>query len=63
MPNNPILNLFGRSPIGPMQRHMAKAHECTEQLVPFIDALMAEDWTEAERIQLQISTLNAKPTR
>ena len=57
MPNNPILNLFGRSPIGPMQRHMAKAHECTEQLVPFIDALMAEDWVEAERIQLQISHL------
>ena len=57
MPNNPFLNLFGRSPIGPMQRHMAKAHECTEQLVPFIDALMAEDWVEAERIQLQISQL------
>ena len=57
MPNNPFLNLFGRSPIGPMQRHMAKAHECTEQLIPFIDALMAEDWLEAERIQLQISQL------
>ena len=57
MPNNPFLNLFGRSPIGPMQRHMAKAHECATQLLPFIDALMAEDWVEAERIQLQISHL------
>lgn len=57
MPNNPFLNLFGRSPIGPMQRHMAKSHECTEQLVPFMDAVMAEDWAEAERIQQQISHL------
>ncbi|MFA5677301.1 MAG: TIGR00153 family protein [Pseudomonas sp.] len=57
MPNNPFMNLFGRSPIGPMQRHMAKAHECTMQLLPFIDALMAEDWVEAERIQQQISHL------
>lgn len=57
MPNNPFLNLFGRSPIGPMQRHMAKAHECAAQLIPFIDALMAEDWVEAERIQQQISHL------
>ena len=57
MPNNHFLNLFGRSPIGPMQRHMAKAHECAAQLIPFIDALMAEDWVEAERIQQQISHL------
>lgn len=57
MPNNPFLNLFGRSPIGPMQRHMAKAHECAACLVPFIDALMAEDWVEAERVQQQICEL------
>jgi len=57
MSSNPFVNLFGRSPIGPMQQHMAKAHECAAQLVPFIDALMAEDWVEAERIQQQISNL------
>ncbi len=57
MSSNPFVNLFGRSPIGPMQQHMAKAHECAAQLVPFIDALMAGDWVEAERIQQQISNL------
>lgn len=57
MSSNPFVNLFGRSPIGPMQQHMAKAHECAAQLIPFIDALMAEDWVEAERIQQQISNL------
>lgn len=57
MPSNPFLSLFGRSPIGPMQQHMAKAHECAGQLVPFIDAVIANDWTAAERLQQQISQL------
>ena len=57
MPNNPFLTLFGRSPIGPMQQHIAKAHECAAQLLPFIEALQAEDWAEAERLQQQIAQL------
>ena len=57
MPHNPFLTLFGRSPIGPMQQHIAKAHECAAQLLPFIDALQAEDWTEAERLQKQVAQL------
>ena len=40
-----------------MQQHMAKAHECAGQLVPFIEAVIANDWTEAERLQQQISQL------
>jgi uncharacterized protein len=57
MPNNPFLNLFGRSPIGPMQQHIAKAYECAAQLAPFIEAVVASDWVEAERIQQQIAEL------
>lgn len=57
MPNNPFLSLFGRSPIGPMQQHIAKAHECAAQLMPFIEAVIANDWTEAERVQQQIAQL------
>ena len=57
MPNNPFLALFGRSPIGPMQQHIAKAHECAAQLLPFIEALQAEDWAEAARLQQQIAQL------
>ena len=45
MPINPFVSLFGRSPIGPMQQHIAKAHECAANLVPFFEAVMAEDWT------------------
>lgn len=57
MPSNPFLTLFGRSPIGPMQQHIAKAHECAAQLTPFIDAVIADDWVEAEKVQQQICVL------
>ncbi|MEH6564032.1 MAG: TIGR00153 family protein [Halopseudomonas sp.] len=57
MPNNPFLSLFGRSPIGPMQQHIAKAHECAAQLMPFIEAVIANDWVEAERVQQHIAQL------
>ncbi|AQZ94628.1 TIGR00153 family protein [Halopseudomonas phragmitis] len=57
MPNNPFIKLFGRSPIGPMQQHIAKAHECAAQLVPFIEAVFADDWQAAEQVQQRIVQL------
>lgn len=57
MPSNPFVSLFGRSPIGPMQQHMAKAHECAANLLPFIEASMAGDWSQAEQIQQRMARL------
>ncbi|WXL26164.1 TIGR00153 family protein [Ectopseudomonas mendocina] len=57
MPANPFASLFGRSPIGPMQNHFAKAHECAANLVPFFDAVMAQDWAKVEEIQQFMSAL------
>ena len=57
MPINPLVSLFGRSPIGPMQQHMVKAYECAEQLVPFFKAVMAEDWERVETIQKEMARL------
>ncbi|MFZ2288414.1 MAG: TIGR00153 family protein [Halopseudomonas yangmingensis] len=57
MPNNPFLNLFGRSPIGPMQKHIAKAHECAAQLIPFVEAVFANDWELAEQVQQRVAQL------
>lgn len=57
MPNNPFLNLFGRSPIGPMQKHIAKAHECAAQLIPFVEAVFANDWGLAEQVQQRVAQL------
>lgn len=57
MPINPFVSLFGRSPIGPMQRHIAKAHECAANLVPFFEAVMAEDWEKVEQVQQEMAHL------
>ncbi|WP_322979458.1 TIGR00153 family protein [Pseudomonas sp. C11] len=57
MPINPFVSLFGRSPIGPMQQHIAKAHECAANLVPFFEAVMVEDWARVEQVQQDMSRL------
>ena len=57
MPTNPFVSLFGRSPIGPMQQHIAKAHECAANLAPFFEAVMAQDWAEVARVQQEMVRL------
>ena len=57
MPINPFVSLFGRSPIGPMQQHIAKAHECAANLVPFFEAVMAQDWAQVEATQQEMARL------
>lgn len=57
MPTNPFVSLFGRSPIGPMQQHITKAHECAANLVPFFEAVMAEDWQRVEAVQQEMVRL------
>lgn len=57
MPRSPFLNMFGKSPIRPLEEHMAKVHACVKELAPFFDAALAEDWALAESIQTQIGRL------
>ncbi|NLY16157.1 MAG: TIGR00153 family protein [Gammaproteobacteria bacterium] len=54
---NPFVSLFGRSPIGPMQQHIAKAYECAANLVPFFEAVIAEDWKRVEQVQQEMVRL------
>jgi len=54
---NPFVSLFGRSPIGPMQEHIAKAYECAANLVPFFEAVIAEDWVRVEQVQQEMVRL------
>jgi len=51
----PISALFGRSPIRPIQEHMAIAHECVELLGRFLEASFIKDWDTALLIQQKIS--------
>ncbi|WP_330926843.1 TIGR00153 family protein [Candidatus Sororendozoicomonas aggregata] len=54
---NLLSSVFGRSPIGPIQKHIAKVHKCAEQLAPFFEATFENDWDKAESIQKDISKL------
>ena len=57
MPTTPFLNMFGRSPIRPLEEHMAKVHACVKELGPFFTAVLAENWAEVEVRQRQIMQL------
>jgi predicted phosphate transport protein (TIGR00153 family) len=50
-----VAEMFGGSPIRPLQRHMAKVHVCTEALLRFVDAALASDWDTAQAEQKAVS--------
>ncbi len=52
-----VLSMFAKSPIRPIEEHMAKVHACVTELSPFIEALIAHDLSKAEKHHLQIITL------
>jgi predicted phosphate transport protein (TIGR00153 family) len=54
---NPFFNLFGRSPIKPLQEHMAVAVKATAELIPFFQAVIAGDWSAANNVQQRIAAL------
>lgn len=47
--------IFGASPVRPLQEHMQKVMECTDLLMPFLDAVMAEDWDTATELRARIT--------
>jgi predicted phosphate transport protein (TIGR00153 family) len=51
-----ILGMFARSPIRPLQRHMAQACACAELLPSFFAAAAAGDWDKAATIKDEISS-------
>jgi predicted phosphate transport protein (TIGR00153 family) len=57
MPTTPFLNMFGRSPIRPLEAHMAKVHACVERLIPFFEAVLKQEWDQVETLQKEISRL------
>jgi predicted phosphate transport protein (TIGR00153 family) len=54
MPFANLSNLFGRSPIKPLQEHMALAVKAAAELVPFFEAVTNDDWPLASTIQQQV---------
>ncbi|MCW8918303.1 MAG: TIGR00153 family protein [Gammaproteobacteria bacterium] len=52
-----IFSMFGTSPISPMQKHMAEVQVCANELIPFFEAALANDWQKAREIQKEIARL------
>ena len=52
-----ISNMFGSSPIRPLQQHMESVQTCVTQLIPFFDAVLAGNWDEASKNQQEIARL------
>ena len=52
---NPLGSLFGRSPIGPIQKHMQVAFEAAEHLPELLQASADEDWNRAKEIHKAIT--------
>lgn len=48
--SNSISNLFGKSPIRPLQEHMSLVVACASQLESFFEAVLASDWKSASDI-------------
>ena len=52
-----IFNMFGPSPIRPIEQHIRKAHQCAKQLYPFFEAVLKKDWKTANSIKEKIISL------
>ena len=49
-----IFNMFGPSPIRPIEQHMHKNYLCAKQLYPFFEAVLIQDWPAATAIRDKI---------
>ena len=51
---SPLGNLFGRSPIGPIQEHMALADQAAQLLPALFRAMAADDWDSTKQVHKDI---------
>ena len=57
MVRSPFSNMFGQSPIRPMQQHIAVAYKCAQHLPTFIDKARNNDWDGAKAAYDHITEL------
>ena len=54
---NLLANVFGTSPVQPLEEHMDIAFRCAKQLRPLFDAVIASDWDKALDVRASIEAL------
>jgi len=52
-----LANIFGTSPVMPLEKHVGLAYKCTRQLIPFFEAVIKGDWDTAVSIRGDIERL------
>lgn len=55
--SNPFSSMFGRSPFQPLLAHIVKANECADQLLPFFEATLDNDWDKAAELRENVTRL------
>ncbi len=56
---NPLMELFGRSPIRPIQEHMQVSTSAAEELIEFFTAAKEDSWEKAEESYDKISQIES----
>ncbi|HEX5788282.1 MAG TPA: TIGR00153 family protein [Woeseiaceae bacterium] len=54
---NLLVNIFGTSPVQPLEKHMDVTYRCARKLNEFFPAVVAGDWTAAQAARTDIETL------
>jgi predicted phosphate transport protein (TIGR00153 family) len=54
---NMLANIFGTSPVFPLEKHIGIAYACAKQLNPFFAAAVSGDWDTAATVRAEIATL------
>jgi uncharacterized protein Yka (UPF0111/DUF47 family) len=54
---NVLANIFGSSPVMPLEKHVNVAYQCTRELNKFFAAVVKEDWNKATKSRERIAQL------
>lgn len=54
---NVLANIFGTSPVQPLEKHMELTYRCARQLHAFFQAAMGGDWDKANEVRGEIERL------
>jgi len=54
---NMLANIFGASPVRPLEKHMEIAYRCAKKLKPFVAAAVAGDIEQMQKVRAEIEEL------
>ena len=54
---NVLANIFGASPVMPLEKHIEISHRCAKKLKPFFAAAIGGDWETATAVRSEIEAL------